>query len=209
MLEAIADAMRVEYRAIVDAGLLLQLDDARAAVTYDRMVPPASFADYRALARAAGRGHQPRHRRHPDRAHPLPRVLGQLAGTAHHRRAAEGHRRPRAARARRRLPHRGREPAPRARMARLGKSEAAQRQRAGSRRDQPRHQRGRASRAGRRAHRAHRAAWWDARTCWPAPTAASRRVRSTGACIRRSCGRNWRRSPKGRSWRAKSFGTKA
>jgi 5-methyltetrahydropteroyltriglutamate--homocysteine methyltransferase len=47
MLEAIADAMRVEYRAIVDAGLLLQLDDARAAVTYDRMVPPASFADYR------------------------------------------------------------------------------------------------------------------------------------------------------------------
>ena len=47
MLEGIADAMRVEYRAIVDAGLLLQLDDARAAVTYDRMVPPASFADYR------------------------------------------------------------------------------------------------------------------------------------------------------------------
>jgi 5-methyltetrahydropteroyltriglutamate--homocysteine methyltransferase len=47
MLDAIADAMRVEYRAIVDAGLLLQLDDARAAVTYDRMVPPASFADYR------------------------------------------------------------------------------------------------------------------------------------------------------------------
>lgn len=47
LLEAIADAMRAEYRAIVDAGLLLQLDDARAAVTYDRMVPPASFADYR------------------------------------------------------------------------------------------------------------------------------------------------------------------
>jgi 5-methyltetrahydropteroyltriglutamate--homocysteine methyltransferase len=47
MLEAIAGAMRVEYRAIVDAGLLLQLDDARAAVSYDRMVPPASFADYR------------------------------------------------------------------------------------------------------------------------------------------------------------------
>jgi 5-methyltetrahydropteroyltriglutamate--homocysteine methyltransferase len=47
MLEAIAEAMRVEYRAIVDAGLLLQLDDARAAVTYDRMVPPASLADYR------------------------------------------------------------------------------------------------------------------------------------------------------------------
>jgi 5-methyltetrahydropteroyltriglutamate--homocysteine methyltransferase len=47
LLYAIADAMRVEYRAIIDAGLSLQLDDARLAVTYDRMVPPASFADYR------------------------------------------------------------------------------------------------------------------------------------------------------------------
>lgn len=46
-LEAIAAAMRSEYRAIVDAGLFLQLDDARLAVTYDRMVPPASFEDYR------------------------------------------------------------------------------------------------------------------------------------------------------------------
>jgi 5-methyltetrahydropteroyltriglutamate--homocysteine methyltransferase len=46
-LHAIADAMRVEYRAIVDAGLLLQLDDARAAVTYDRMVPPGTLEDYR------------------------------------------------------------------------------------------------------------------------------------------------------------------
>ena len=46
-LEAIAAAMRSEYRAIVDAGLFLQLDDARLAVTYDRMVPPASFEAYR------------------------------------------------------------------------------------------------------------------------------------------------------------------
>ncbi len=43
----IAAAMRTEYKTIVDAGFLLQLDDARNAVTYDRMVPPASFADYR------------------------------------------------------------------------------------------------------------------------------------------------------------------
>ena len=45
-LAAIARAMHTEYKTIVDAGLLLQLDDARAAVTYDRMVPPATFADY-------------------------------------------------------------------------------------------------------------------------------------------------------------------
>ncbi len=44
---AIAEAMRTEYRAIAQSGILLQLDDARAAVTYDRMVPPASLADYR------------------------------------------------------------------------------------------------------------------------------------------------------------------
>jgi len=43
---ALAEALRTEYRAIVDAGFLLQVDDARAAVTYDRMVPPASFDDY-------------------------------------------------------------------------------------------------------------------------------------------------------------------
>jgi 5-methyltetrahydropteroyltriglutamate--homocysteine methyltransferase len=47
-LHALAGAMRDEYRAIVDAGFLLQLDDARCAVTYDRMVPPGSFQDYRA-----------------------------------------------------------------------------------------------------------------------------------------------------------------
>jgi 5-methyltetrahydropteroyltriglutamate--homocysteine methyltransferase len=46
-LGAIADAMRTEYRMIVDAGFLVQLDDARTAVTFDRMVPPASFSDYR------------------------------------------------------------------------------------------------------------------------------------------------------------------
>ncbi|HKN11138.1 MAG TPA: cobalamin-independent methionine synthase II family protein [Pseudomonadota bacterium] len=47
-LLAISEAMRTEYRMIVEAGFLLQLDDARAAVTYDRMVPPASLQDYRA-----------------------------------------------------------------------------------------------------------------------------------------------------------------
>jgi 5-methyltetrahydropteroyltriglutamate--homocysteine methyltransferase len=44
---AIADAMRTEYKTIIDAGFLVQLDDARSAVTYDRMVPPATFADYK------------------------------------------------------------------------------------------------------------------------------------------------------------------
>ena len=46
-MEAITEAMRVEYKMIVDAGFILQIDDARAANSYDRMVPPATFEDYR------------------------------------------------------------------------------------------------------------------------------------------------------------------
>jgi 5-methyltetrahydropteroyltriglutamate--homocysteine methyltransferase len=47
LIRAIGAAMRTEYKMIIDAGFILQLDDARAAVTFDRMVPPGSFADYR------------------------------------------------------------------------------------------------------------------------------------------------------------------
>jgi 5-methyltetrahydropteroyltriglutamate--homocysteine methyltransferase len=46
-LEAVTAAMRTEYRMIVDAGFVLQIDDARAATAFDRMVPPASFEDYK------------------------------------------------------------------------------------------------------------------------------------------------------------------
>jgi 5-methyltetrahydropteroyltriglutamate--homocysteine methyltransferase len=47
IMHAIATAMNAEYKKIVESGLIVQLDDARLAVTYDRMVPPASFEDYR------------------------------------------------------------------------------------------------------------------------------------------------------------------
>ena len=46
LVVALAEALRTEYRAIVESGFLLQVDDARAAVTYDRMVPPSSFDVY-------------------------------------------------------------------------------------------------------------------------------------------------------------------
>ena len=46
LIVALADALRTEYRTIANAGFLVQIDDARAAVTYDRMVPPATFDDY-------------------------------------------------------------------------------------------------------------------------------------------------------------------
>ena len=46
-LDAVTAAMRTEYKMIVDAGFILQIDDARAATHYDRMVPPGKFEDYR------------------------------------------------------------------------------------------------------------------------------------------------------------------
>ena len=49
-LFTIADAMRVEYKAIVDAGFLLQIDDPRIVATYDLMNPAPSIADYRKFA---------------------------------------------------------------------------------------------------------------------------------------------------------------
>jgi 5-methyltetrahydropteroyltriglutamate--homocysteine methyltransferase len=49
-LFAIAAALREEYKAIVDAGLTVQIDDAFLTSSYDVMVPPRSLADYRKWA---------------------------------------------------------------------------------------------------------------------------------------------------------------
>jgi 5-methyltetrahydropteroyltriglutamate--homocysteine methyltransferase len=46
VLEAIGAAMRTEYKQIIDNGFVVQLDDARTAVTFDRMVPPKTLKDY-------------------------------------------------------------------------------------------------------------------------------------------------------------------
>jgi 5-methyltetrahydropteroyltriglutamate--homocysteine methyltransferase len=49
-LFALADALRVEYRAIIDAGLDLQVDDAFFPYMYERLVPPMTLAQYRQWA---------------------------------------------------------------------------------------------------------------------------------------------------------------
>ena len=46
-----AEALREEYKAITDAGLFVQIDDAHLPFMYDRMVPPATPADFRKWAR--------------------------------------------------------------------------------------------------------------------------------------------------------------
>jgi 5-methyltetrahydropteroyltriglutamate--homocysteine methyltransferase len=49
-LFAIAEAMREEYRAIVNAGFLLQIDDPRVVTQYGMPDPAPSTADYRNFA---------------------------------------------------------------------------------------------------------------------------------------------------------------
>jgi 5-methyltetrahydropteroyltriglutamate--homocysteine methyltransferase len=49
-LFAIAGAMKYEYKAIVDAGFILQLDDPGLPDTYDMIVPAPSIEEYRRFA---------------------------------------------------------------------------------------------------------------------------------------------------------------
>src|SRR3954454_11527971 len=49
-LDAIAKAMAVEYRAIVDAGFVLQLDDPGLPDTWDMLDPQPSVGDYKRYA---------------------------------------------------------------------------------------------------------------------------------------------------------------
>jgi len=47
---ALADALRVEYKAITDAGLTVQIDDAWLPAMYERIVPPGTPDDFRRWA---------------------------------------------------------------------------------------------------------------------------------------------------------------
>jgi 5-methyltetrahydropteroyltriglutamate--homocysteine methyltransferase len=49
-LMGIAEALREEYKAIVDAGLYVQIDDAYIPFMYDVIVPPGTMEDYKAWA---------------------------------------------------------------------------------------------------------------------------------------------------------------
>ncbi len=49
-LFALADALRVEYKTVIDAGLDVQVDDAFFPYMYERLVPPMTLAQYRQWA---------------------------------------------------------------------------------------------------------------------------------------------------------------
>src|ERR671918_2097716 len=46
---AIAEALRTEYQAIVDAGFILQIDDPGLGETWDMLIPAPSLEDYRKM----------------------------------------------------------------------------------------------------------------------------------------------------------------
>ena len=50
LFAALADCLHQEYKAIVDAGLYVQIDDAFLPYMHEKMVPPMTEAQYRAWA---------------------------------------------------------------------------------------------------------------------------------------------------------------
>ncbi|MBF8291132.1 MAG: vitamin-B12 independent methionine synthase [Chloroflexi bacterium] len=46
---ALAEALKIEYRAIVDAGLILQIDDPGLGETWDMIIPTPTLAEYRKM----------------------------------------------------------------------------------------------------------------------------------------------------------------
>ena len=46
----LAEALHAEYKAITDAGFIVQIDDAWLPAMYERLVPPGTSADYRRWA---------------------------------------------------------------------------------------------------------------------------------------------------------------
>src|SRR5579875_2380869 len=76
-LLAIAEAMRVEYRTIVEAGFLLQIDDPSLATYYTRH-PEATVDESLACGRTRIAGN-------PAGKDPLPHLLRDQHGTAHER----------------------------------------------------------------------------------------------------------------------------
>ena len=151
-LFACADAMREEYKAIVDAGLVLQLDDPAIAENWDMVNPEPAVADYKRFSMVRVEALN-----HALKGLPEDRIRFHLCWGSWHgphttdipmRDISRGH----AGGQVPRLLVRGRQCAARARVEGVARREAAGRQADPARDRESRDQRGRASRARGRAH---------------------------------------------------------
>ena len=103
-VQALADAMREEYKAIVDAGLILQIDDPAVVQLYDWWYSETDdMKGYRATAESIVEALELFAARPARRADPLSHLLGQLARPAQHRHPARRRHRHRPQGQRRRL----------------------------------------------------------------------------------------------------------
>ena len=82
---ACADAMREEYKAIVDAGLVLQIDDPAIAENFDQINPEPTVEEYRKFTEPKIEALNHALQGPAAGPHPLPSLLGQLARPAHDR----------------------------------------------------------------------------------------------------------------------------
>ena len=153
-----SDALRTEYRAIVDAGFICQIDDAFLPWEWDRrlMEEGWNLEEYRRWATPRGRGAERGAGRAARGSAALPHLLGQLERPARHRHPAARHRRHRAEGQRAGVLDRGGERAARVGAPRLGGREAARRQDPHAGRHRAHDARRRAPGDGRRADRALR-----------------------------------------------------
>ena len=145
---ALADALKEEYQAIVDAGFILQLDDAFLAHEYDRLRGLTNERDAHKYAERCVELTNYALDRNSRRPGALSRLLGQLECAAHNRSAAQDPVRSHPEDKGAGLFAGERQPAARARMDGVEGRQAAGRQDSDPRHRHPFDQCGRASRAG-------------------------------------------------------------
>ena len=150
LLYACADAMHDEYKAIIDAGLIVQLDDPAIGENWDQQKNEPSVEGYRRYTKMQIDARQPLDQGAAVRQDPLPSVLGQLARPAHHRHSDEAPGGPDAGGQLRLLFLRGRQRPPRARVEAVEERQAARRQEDPARHRQPLDQPDRGPRTRRR-----------------------------------------------------------
>ena len=188
-LYTLADVMKREYQAIVEAGFVFQIDCPDLALGRHTQFAHLSLRGVPRGRRDARRGPQPRRGRacRPTgcactSAGPAP--AGRTIATCRSRTSPTSSikARPGASRGRRR------QSAPRARVEGVEGRDAARRQGAGRRRDRLHHELHRASRSWWPSASSATPRWWDARTSSPASIAASARSPGASRWTRTSCG---------------------